>query len=442
MFQRFTPLGLHFAMIGCCAMFGGALQGLNLMLLIAGLLVGGLLMQWRWSRRSVEAAAVRRALPTEAFAGRQVTIRYLMRNRSARVPIWMMRVIDPIADGRDRRVENLLGVGVVPGGRTTALLGAATFRERGEYRFGPLSTTTRFPFALLECGRRDATEESFVVYPALGILRRGWQRVLSTRPGGITAAARRVGGSDGEFFGLRGWRSGDSRRMIHWRSTARRDEPTVRQFEQHQRLHLCFVLDAHGDDVPEAASGRVASTGDTRPTSPGDPLSLGDPFEYAVSLTATLVVGAAAAVGNRITLAVPSSIRRAGGSVLATGGERDDVLRPLALVRPSDNPGTAGLLREAMDESDPNADFVIISPRSRELALLQSPDLVAVLSGDARARRVRWVDATAEGASLLVQADASVDNLGEKNGAAVRYPPTSIGADLPAVDASLTGGRV
>ena len=54
-------------------MLGGALRGFNLLLVLAGLLVGTLVMQWRWSRRSVESIGVRRRLSPEAFAGDAVS---------------------------------------------------------------------------------------------------------------------------------------------------------------------------------------------------------------------------------------------------------------------------------------------------------------------------------------------------------------------------------
>ena len=53
----------------------------------------------------------------------------------------------------------------------------------------------------------------------------------------------------GDFHGLRDWRDGDSHRVIHWRSTARRGIPLVREFEhqQHEELNLLVELGSPHD---------------------------------------------------------------------------------------------------------------------------------------------------------------------------------------------------
>ncbi len=54
---------------------------------------------------------------------------------------------------------------------------------------------------------------------------------------------QRQGIVEAEFHGLREYRSGDNKSWIHWRTTARRGEPIVRQFEQQRNLDMTVVLD-------------------------------------------------------------------------------------------------------------------------------------------------------------------------------------------------------
>ena len=47
--NRLTRLGFHFLFLGSFAIFGGAVRGFNLLLVLAAVLIGALLIQWRWS---------------------------------------------------------------------------------------------------------------------------------------------------------------------------------------------------------------------------------------------------------------------------------------------------------------------------------------------------------------------------------------------------------
>ncbi len=57
-------------------------------------------------------------------------------------------------------------------------------------------------------------------------------------------------GSDGEFYGIREYRSGDSPRFIHWRTSAKRNVLVVKQLERLEDVTLHVVLDYQqdGDD--------------------------------------------------------------------------------------------------------------------------------------------------------------------------------------------------
>jgi hypothetical protein len=48
---------------------------------------------------------------------------------------------------------------------------------------------------------------------------------------------------EADFYGLREWRAGDSRRWIHWRTSARRGSLIVRQFEQRRSQNLAMLVD-------------------------------------------------------------------------------------------------------------------------------------------------------------------------------------------------------
>lgn len=70
------------------------------------------------------------------------------------------------------------------------------------------------------------------------------------QPGGVAMAAG-VGESE-EFISLREYRRGDSLRRIHWRSTARRGEPIVKEFQDEHFTRHALVLDTFCEAAHDA----------------------------------------------------------------------------------------------------------------------------------------------------------------------------------------------
>jgi len=79
------------------------------------------------------------------------------------------------------------------------------------------------------------------------------------QPGGINAAWS-IGESD-EFVSLRDYRDGDSMRRIHWASTAKRNKPVVKEYQDEFFVRQALVLDTSSTDaeVLEEAVSLAAS---------------------------------------------------------------------------------------------------------------------------------------------------------------------------------------
>src|SRR5229473_2002711 len=137
----------------------------------------------------------------------------------------------------------------LPGRQTLTFRETLTLRNRGRYVWGPLWAWSSYPFGLVRRGVRLAEEESIIVLPRLGRLHRGRLRqflarhVAATEP--IRRAPRERLATEAEFHGLRTFRHGDSPRWIHWRTTARRGELMVREFEDAPGEHLILVVDPY-----------------------------------------------------------------------------------------------------------------------------------------------------------------------------------------------------
>jgi uncharacterized protein (DUF58 family) len=231
-----------------------------------------------------------------------------------------------------------------------------------------LSTT--FPFSLFWSQQTASAASELDVYPRLLRLRARWQRRLLNRSGGVAVTVRRSGPTEGDFFGLREWQTGDNPKWIHWRTTARIGEPAVRQFEQQRRFDTCIVVDGYVD-----------------PDSPiGD-----DHVEAAISLAATFLVHLVGSPSNRVVLAVAGEETDAvvgGGS---SEGKRR-MLSMLARMEPCAKVRVAEAVRKASHLVGPPQDMVVISVRGIDQSLAADDALFAAIHPWARRHSLRWID--------------------------------------------------
>ena len=297
---RLTRLGYHFLFVALFAMIGGSIRGFNLLLVLAGLLMSVILVQWRSGLAMIRPGLVLRRLPTEVFAGEPFEVRYSIRNQSRWIPMWMLRISDLMTQHRTgsrshrakqsplRSAAGLVAPKSISQSRCKCLV-----TERGRYRFGPIQLSTSFPFSLLESRKqfvRVDAEDELVMFPQILSLHPSWSRRLPSLMEGANHAASRAGPTDGDFFGLRSWQNGDSARWIHWRTSARLGEPAVCQFEQTNRRRVTIVLD-----------GGVPSASESVGT-----LSVHEQFEMAVALAVTLGIKISSIVENQLSMAIAS----------------------------------------------------------------------------------------------------------------------------------------
>jgi uncharacterized protein (DUF58 family) len=238
--------------------------------------------------------------------------------------------------------------------------------RRGPYDWGPVVAVSGTPFGLIRRRLVLAEGEQVLVLPQLGTLHRGRLRhyLRSAAVEGERARRRpqRHASAQAEFHGLRPFHTGDSPRTIHWRTSARRGELMVREFEDSPTDNLLLVLD------PSLPGRRK----------PGeDPSSAPDlqAFEAAVSLAATICWEWCRFKGDRLVAALagpdpvvlnstagPAHARRVleALAVLQAGARADPralvarltstPLPPAAVVLVSVGPsGLAGPLRQALN---------------------------------------------------------------------------------------------
>jgi uncharacterized protein (DUF58 family) len=145
---------------------------------------------------------------------------------------------------------------LAPGDRCVATYSLPTPR-RGLHHVGPLTATVEDPFGLARRSRSDAQVLTVIVLP------RTWRlTTMPPAPGDEpehgTHALTSASTVDEEFAALRDYVPGDDVRRIHWRSTARRGNPVVRQFDVPWQRRTTVLLDLRAGPS-EAAFERAVS---------------------------------------------------------------------------------------------------------------------------------------------------------------------------------------
>ncbi len=203
-------------------------------------------------------SAIRQVRPPRVHAGSGSRVELAVRNLgSRRTPVLGTR--DPFDGGR--RWARFQLAPLDPGETARAAYRLPT-DERGVFPLGPLQLTLSDPFGLASATSLTAPQTSLTVYPRVDRI-----RPLPQAPGPDPNAsashptALSLTGED--FYALREYQPGDDIRRVHWPSTARLDELTIRQDELPWQGRTTVVADlrsiVHTPESFELVLSAVAS---------------------------------------------------------------------------------------------------------------------------------------------------------------------------------------
>ncbi len=243
---RLTKAGLLFMLTLAMVSFA-AIQGkAPMMYVIMGIMIGGLIVSAIMAKRMVKHIELTRDVAARAWQSQTVHIAYNLTNPRQRASSLALTV----EESSPRGIHSVAGYCVHLPPRTNFRAGTRLIpRRRGRIILTGVDLSTVFPFGLVKATKYIAESSSLVVWPARGritkrLLFRGAVETSSAAPSPAS------GGQD-EFFGLREYRPGDNPRWIHWRRSATRNEPVVREMAKPLPEELWLVFDTFQQDLSE-----------------------------------------------------------------------------------------------------------------------------------------------------------------------------------------------
>jgi uncharacterized protein (DUF58 family) len=268
----------------------GVSRRINLLILLGDVIAVMLLLNLLAAGRSLRGLHVRRRFEEWLFARTPCCVEIQLSNSSRRARFGL-RIEE---EGQDQAAAWL--VDCLPAQHSIGWRRQVVLPRRGQYTWRAVWASSGYPFGLVERRQLLAVEETVTVLPCLGWLHRGRFLRHLREPSGqprhhsLRPKPRPHAGAQAEFHGLRAYRSGDSPRLIHWRTSARRGELMVREFEEEPCDNLLLVVDPTLPSIPERARGR-------------DSPSLHEQFEEMISLIASLCWEWCRRRGDRLVLA-------------------------------------------------------------------------------------------------------------------------------------------
>jgi uncharacterized protein (DUF58 family) len=222
--------------------------GNNLLYLLESMILALIIVSGVLSEQSLRGLRMTAVLPDAVYAGTPCTVGARIVNTKRRRPSFSIGLDRPATGGRLAYVTRL------GAGEERLLTWQETLPRRGRHRLTGVRLTTRFPFGLFVKASRASGAAELIVYPR----RVPAPTALLRQAGGAGTAPAGRRGRGHEVHDLRGYRSGDDPRLIHWRVSARTGTLTVREMEAESAQDAYLVLRGDGAADPERLETALA----------------------------------------------------------------------------------------------------------------------------------------------------------------------------------------
>jgi uncharacterized protein (DUF58 family) len=333
-------------------LFAGLYQQVNLILLVSTLAAGPFLTSWIGSRALLRRLSVMRRVPPYVFSSDPLIIDYTLENSkrwTAALALFMedsLVSVDRAASGVALSPQVFFPR--VPSRGRARIRWQGISPRRGKYRFRDLDLGTRAPFGFVERRVTIPLSDEIVVYPKIGQLTRRWFQLQRQASQNRLGKRHDRSAQQEEYHGLRDYRAGDSPRWIHWRTSARRGELMVKEFEQENEQDLAILIDPWLPRTKAAAEQKEA-------------------MEQAISFAATACLETCRRQGRRLLLgwtgATPGLCQGQ-----ASVKFLHELLEQLAVMRSSSQGSLAELIDSLPATTFRDSLLIIVSTRPLNLA--------------------------------------------------------------------------
>lgn len=262
---RLTSEGVRFVLLSVGIGVASINTGNNLLYLLFAMMLSLIVISGILSERCFKQVDVNRRLPPVLFANQPASAAFVIANRSSRLPVFSLRIMDVIGAAVIDRGSGFLHL--LPRARTMQSY-PLLVKRRGPYVLEGIKLLTRFPFGLFVKAATFPVRSEVMVYPEIKALPAVLLDDLS-EVGHDQALHQRGQGTT--LHNLRLYQPGDDSRSIHWKTTARKSLLIVRETEAEDQRRVTIVLHTQIPDQSDASDSHEL-------------------FEKAVSLSASLAV--------------------------------------------------------------------------------------------------------------------------------------------------------
>jgi uncharacterized protein (DUF58 family) len=221
--------------------FAAVNTGNNALMALLGLALGSYVVSGVWSRQVLGGAEVRAVTPGEIFADRPVMMEVELVNGCRMWPAYGVTLRDE--HGSALLVETVLAAG---SHRRHGI--EVRFPSRGWSAIGPWTLEVVLPLGFFVKSKVVLDRREVLVYP----------RLLSSCS--VAAVTDRRGrhaerfddrGREGDVVQLREFRDGDDTRQMHWKQTARQQQPIVTDRQRRGSVPRIFVVNPWVENIDD-----------------------------------------------------------------------------------------------------------------------------------------------------------------------------------------------
>ncbi|MFM9962135.1 MAG: DUF58 domain-containing protein [Planctomycetaceae bacterium] len=237
-----TREGMAYIAIMSVMFIGSILGRTNMLMFVFAMMIGPWVLNGWIAFSMLRRTNAKRTLPQRAMAGEMVSVEIEVENDKWLLGSWLLAARDRVVHARERFQAAALFVRI-PARQSRRGHYFVRFSQRGEYTFGPIELSTHFPLGLIERGLVCDAPGKLIVHPRVGRMTSRWRGDLWNATELSEQRQMRAGLFDDEFQRIREYRTGDNPKAIHWRTTARRGELMVREYQQTRDRDLILLVE-------------------------------------------------------------------------------------------------------------------------------------------------------------------------------------------------------